>query len=145
MVSASKSPWCNRTQCPSRRSIAGRRSIGMSERALGRRNARPFDADRVAQRTRHALERGLDDVVTITTGERLDVQRDPGTERERPPEFLGELWVEGADPLRARIDVVDEKGTAREVERDLHQRFVERDQRRREPPNPRLVSERLLE
>ena len=52
-----------------------------------------------------------------------------GGERERPPELLGELGIEGADPLGHRVDVVDEEGPAREVERHLHERLVERNER----------------
>ena len=44
-----------------------------------------------------------------------------------------------------RVDLVDEERPARQVERDLHERFVERHERVGEPAHAGLVAERLLE
>ena len=43
------------------------------------------------------------------------------------------------------LDVVDEERPARQVERDLHERLVERHERVREPAHAALVAERLAE
>ena len=58
----------------------------------------------------------------------------------------------GSNPGRAdqvavvegEVDVVDEERPARQVERDLHERFVERHLIGREPAHAGLVAERLL-
>src|SRR3954469_3172212 len=91
----------------------------MSERALRRRDAGALDTDRVAQRARDALERRLDDVVTVLARATAHVQRQSRTIDEAFPELLRELWVERPDPLRHGVDVVDEVGAAGQVERDL--------------------------
>ena len=59
-------------------------------------------------------------------------KRDARAVDEALPELLRELRIERADPLRDRLDVVHEERPAREVERDLHERLVERHQRVRE-------------
>ncbi len=64
---------------------------------------------------------------------------------EALPEFLGELRIERADPLGHRLHVVDEERAAGEVERHLHQRFVERNERVGEPAHAALVAERFAE
>ena len=100
-----------------------------------------FTASRNAPRD--PLERRLDDVVAVSPGERAHVQGDPRREGEGAPELLGELRVERADPLDDRVDLVDEERPAREVEGHLHERLVERDERRREAAHAGLVAERL--
>src|SRR5215471_14370555 len=79
-----------------------------SKRALRRGHRIAFDLHRVAQCARDTLERRLDDVVAILSGHRTHVQRDTRAVDESLPELLGELRIEGADPLRDRVDVVDE-------------------------------------
>src|SRR6266511_3389213 len=145
-VSASKSPRCSRTTCPPRRSIEGYRSNGTRlQGALRRRHPGALDLHRVAQAARDALERRLDDVVAVLARQRPHVQRDPGRERERPPELLGQLRVEGADPLGLRVDLVDEERATGQVERHLDERLVERHDRAREPAHAGLVAQRVLE
>src|SRR5437899_2299432 len=114
----------------------GYRSKGTRlQRTLRRRHARSLDPHGVAQATGDALERRLDDVVAVLARHRPHMQGDAGREGERTPELLRELRVERADPLRLRVDLVDEEGTTREVERDLDQRLVERHGRAAEPPD----------
>src|SRR6266496_2609493 len=140
-VSAAKSPRRSRTTCPPRRSVEGYRSKGTRlQRALRRRDAGAFDLHRVPQATGDALERRLDDVVTVLARERAHVQRDPGREREGAPELLGQLRVEGADPLGLRVDFVDEERSTGQVQRDLDKRLVEGHNRAGEAAHAGLVA-----
>src|SRR4029453_17527100 len=115
-VSAAKSPRCSRTTCPPRRSIEGYRSKGTRLQGAFRRGyVGAFDHHRVTQAAGDALERRLDDVVTVLAREGAHVQRDPGRERERAPELLGQLRIERPDPLGLRVDFVDEERSPGQV------------------------------
>src|SRR6266545_1384837 len=145
-VSAAKSPRCSLTTCPPRRSIEGYRSKGTRlQGAFRRRHAGTFDLHRVPQAAGDAFERRLDDVVTVLAREGTHVQRDPGRERERAPELLGQLRIERADPLRLRVDLVDEERSTGQVQRDLDERLVEGHHCAGEAVHAGLVAQRLLE
>ena len=124
-----------------KRSIDGR----ASERALGRRHARALDPHRVAQRPGDALERRLDHVVAVApdSDRMCSVIPAPNANaRQNSSASCGSKVPIHSDD---RVDLVHEERAARQVERDLHQRLVERDERRREPAHAGLVAERLLE
>src|SRR4029450_7523512 len=124
-VSAAKSPRNSRTTCPPRRSIEGYRSKGTRlQGTFRRRHAGALDLHRVAQAAGDALERRLDDVVTVLARDGTHVQRDPGRERERAPELLGQLGIERADPLGLRVDLVDEERSTGQIEGALRQCLV---------------------
>ena len=83
--------------------------------------------------------------MTILAADTPEVQRDAGAVDESLPELLGELRIERADPFGDRVDRVHEERSTGEVERDLHQRLVERDQSVREPAHAPLVAERVAQ
>ena len=72
---------------------------------------RGIDRKRRAKRPRHALEAGFGDVMAVRAVERLDVQRQPGVDRERLEELAHQLGVERPD-LRRRKRRVGTPGTA---------------------------------
>ena len=79
-----------------------------------------------------------------------DVQREHRGHREGAPELLGQLRIESgrADEVAVverEVDFVDEERTARQVERHLDERFVERHEVGREPTHAGLVAERFLD
>ena len=57
-------------------------------------------------------------MVTVPARKAAKVERDARAVDEALPELLGELGIEGADPLRDRFDVVNEERPPRQVEGD---------------------------
>src|SRR5581483_8170021 len=104
-----------------------------------------IDADRGAERSRHALEAGFGDMMAVRAVERLDVKRHPGMDRQGPEELAHELNVEFADLLRGEIDLEDQERPAGNVERDARQRLVHRQQAMGVAGDAALVAERLGE
>src|SRR5688572_14679758 len=64
--------------------------------------------------------------------------------RECPPEFLGQLTVEGAEQLARHVRLPEEERPAAQVDGRRYQRLVHRDRGVAVAPNARLVAQGLL-
>src|SRR6266498_4568750 len=76
----------------------------------------------IAQRRRvegatERFERRLQQMMGVATGELTDVERAPGTLRERDEEVGHEVGVERADQASLRLEVAREERPSAEVER----------------------------
>ena len=106
-----------------------------------------LDPHGVAQGPGHALERGLDDVVGVLPAPQRMWRVRAGGRGEGPPELLGQLGVErrGAERegVGGELDAVGQVRAARQVQGHLHQRLVEGQGDRGEPPDAGLVAQGL--
>ena len=119
-----------------------------AQHALGGRHPGALDAHGVAQAAGQALERRLDDVVDVAAAPQRDVQGDAGRGGEAVHGVLGQLRVERRVAEREasrQLDLPHHERPARQIERHLHQRLVERVQAAGEAAHAGLVAERLPE
>ncbi len=77
--------------------------------------------------------------------ERLDMEGQPGMDRESLEELANQLNVEVADLLGRKADVEDEERPPRNVERDPRQRFIHRQEAVGIADDAALVAERFGE
>ena len=68
-----------------------------------------------------------------------------GLRHQRAEELLDEAHVEGLDDLALVVDVVDHEGAPAEVEGDLAERLVHREEHEAVAPDAPAVAERLVD
>ena len=85
---------------------------------------------RLRERGAERLEDGLEDMARVLPVDQPDVQRQPRRLRERVEEARGEVAAEPSRPRLGQIDVARDERPLRDLERDLGESLLRRQERR---------------